>query len=106
MSKVSAVQRALNVFDGSPTKLAAALGDGVLRQHVEHWLKAGKVPEQHCFAVTQLTQVPVWELRPDDWHRIWPMLIGTKGAPKVPAAEIIRTPESNPGERATDKAGA
>lgn len=28
-----------------------------------------------------------WELRPDDWHRIWPELIGTEGAPDVPAEE-------------------
>jgi DNA-binding transcriptional regulator YdaS (Cro superfamily) len=28
-----------------------------------------------------------WDLRPDDWHRIWPELIGTDGAPEVPAAQ-------------------
>ena len=26
-----------------------------------------------------------WDLRPDDWHRIWPELIGAEGAPEVPA---------------------
>ena len=26
-----------------------------------------------------------WELRPADWHRIWPELVGTEGAPAVPA---------------------
>lgn len=25
----------------------------------------------------------LWDLRPDDWHRIWPELIGTEGAPPV-----------------------
>lgn len=25
-----------------------------------------------------------WELRPDDWHKHWPELIGTRGAPAVP----------------------
>lgn len=25
-----------------------------------------------------------WDLRPDDWHRIWPELIGADGAPAVP----------------------
>lgn len=25
-----------------------------------------------------------WHLRPDDWHRIWPELIGTEGAPATP----------------------
>jgi DNA-binding transcriptional regulator YdaS (Cro superfamily) len=24
-----------------------------------------------------------WDLRPDDWHRIWPELIGQAGAPDV-----------------------
>lgn len=26
-----------------------------------------------------------WDLRPDDWHRIWPELVGRKGSPKAPA---------------------
>ena len=25
-----------------------------------------------------------WHLRQEDWHRIWPELIGKKGAPKLP----------------------
>ena len=25
-----------------------------------------------------------WDLRPHDWHRIWPELIGTAGAPPIP----------------------
>jgi DNA-binding transcriptional regulator YdaS (Cro superfamily) len=24
-----------------------------------------------------------WDLRPEDWHRIWPELIGKDGAPRV-----------------------
>jgi DNA-binding transcriptional regulator YdaS (Cro superfamily) len=28
-----------------------------------------------------------WDLRPDDWHRIWPELVGTDGAPAVPAQQ-------------------
>jgi DNA-binding transcriptional regulator YdaS (Cro superfamily) len=28
-----------------------------------------------------------WDLRPDDWHRIWPELIGAEGAPAVPTAQ-------------------
>jgi DNA-binding transcriptional regulator YdaS (Cro superfamily) len=27
-----------------------------------------------------------WDLRPGDWHRIWPELIGTDGAPRVAKA--------------------
>ena len=26
-----------------------------------------------------------WEMFPTDWHRIWPELIATPGAPPVPA---------------------
>ncbi len=29
--------------------------------------------------------VPRWETRPKDWHLIWPELVGTEGAPAVPA---------------------
>lgn len=29
-------------------------------------------------------QVRRWDLRPHDWHRIWPELIGGKGAPAIP----------------------
>lgn len=25
-----------------------------------------------------------WDLRPKDWHRIWPELIGADGAPTIP----------------------
>lgn len=28
-----------------------------------------------------------WDLRPADWHRIWPELITAEGAPPVPAEE-------------------
>jgi len=28
-----------------------------------------------------------WDLRPDDWHRIWPELVGQPGAPTVPAPD-------------------
>lgn len=27
----------------------------------------------------------LWDLRREDWHRIWPELIGASGAPSVPA---------------------
>jgi DNA-binding transcriptional regulator YdaS (Cro superfamily) len=30
-------------------------------------------------------EVKRWDLRPDDWHEIWPELVGAVGAPSVPA---------------------
>ncbi|WP_072243011.1 transcriptional regulator [Thiomonas bhubaneswarensis] len=32
-----------------------------------------------------------WDLRPDDWHLIWPELIDTAGAPAIPTQQR-RTP--------------
>lgn len=29
-------------------------------------------------------EVPEWDLRPADWHLIWPELVGQEGAPDVP----------------------
>lgn len=38
-----------------------------------------------CMRIEEETrkQVRVWDLRPDDWHEIWPMLIGSRGAPRI-----------------------
>jgi DNA-binding transcriptional regulator YdaS (Cro superfamily) len=30
-----------------------------------------------------------WHLRQSDWHQTWPELIGTEGAPAVPAADGV-----------------
>lgn len=38
-------------------------------------------------------QVKRWETRPDDWHVIWPELVGSEGAPDVPRAA---EPEQQP----------
>lgn len=87
MSSHSAIQRAVVFFDGSPTKVAAALAGDVKRQHVEHWIKSGRVPAEHVPALADLTGIPLWEFREHDWYRIWPMVIGTPGAPEVPKTE-------------------
>lgn len=44
---------------------------------------------ENCVDIERVTGglVRRWDLRPDDWHRIWPELIGAEGAPDVPAAE-------------------
>lgn len=52
------------------------------------WLARGVVPVEHCAAIEAAVNggVKRWDLRPDDWHRIWPELIGTEGAPSVAEA--------------------
>lgn len=44
-------------------------------------------PSEHCAAIEHATDGAVmrWDLRPDDWHRIWPELKARKDAPKPPA---------------------
>lgn len=43
-------------------------------------------PAERCAAIEQATSGAVrrWDLRPRDWHRIWPELIGAEGAPALP----------------------
>lgn len=51
---------------------------------------ANRLPSpENCVAIEQSTDGDVrrWDLRVDDWHRIWPELIGADGAPAVPASE-------------------
>lgn len=81
----SAVARAIRLL-GGPVSAARRLG--VERyQTVQSWVREGRVPAPFAPAVADLTGVAVWDQRPDDWYRIWPMLVGTPGAPGAPAAE-------------------
>lgn len=94
-AKATPIQRALAKFDGSATRLAAAVGGGVLRQHVEHWAKSGRVPEKHVRSLSDVSGVPCWDFCPDDWWRIWPDLIGRPGAPAIPSPPEPATPQAN-----------
>lgn len=29
-----------------------------------------------------------WDLRPADWHLVWPELVGVPGAPEIPATSL------------------
>ena len=51
------------------------------------WIDRGRVPIEYCPAIERETGVMRWELRPSDWHRIWPELIGHADAPAVPTQE-------------------
>lgn len=68
MDDQSGIEKALEKFGGSPTKLANAInaaGGSVIRQHIEHWVKAKKVPADKAIEVFSVTGVPVQELAPD-----------------------------------------
>ena len=83
----------LNKYFGSKgslsvAELASRIGasEAQLRQWQHGY--AGRQPSPvNCVAIERETQNRVrrWDLRPGDWHRIWPELIGQKGAPPVEA---------------------
>lgn len=66
------VDRAAKVY-GSQQAMATALG--VTKAAVWQWKDGGRqVPVQHCVSIERETGITRQELRPDDWHLIWPEL--------------------------------
>ena len=71
MAKKTGIQKALDKYDGSPTRLAEAIGGDVLRQHIEHWLKAGVVPAAKAGEVSIVTGISLDQLNPTvNWDSI------------------------------------
>ncbi len=70
---MEALTKAIGVI-GSQRALAERCG--VVQTAVAAWLKRGTVPPEHCALIEQATSGAVTrrELRPTDWHRIWPEL--------------------------------
>jgi DNA-binding transcriptional regulator YdaS (Cro superfamily) len=67
---------------GGVSALAAAIG--VTQSAVSNWRsRGGYVPPEHCASIEHATSGAVTrrDLRPDDWHRIWPELV----TPEFPA---------------------
>lgn len=62
------------------------------RRNVSPWFAEGAryLPPQHCVTIERETFQAVrrWDLRPDDWHRIWPELVGAEGAPPAPETSV------------------
>lgn len=68
---------------GGPSKVAAVIG--VSTQAVCFYRDAKRrMPVEYCAVLSKKSGVARWLLRPDDWHVIWPELVGTEGAPPVP----------------------
>lgn len=78
----------------SVAELRAAAGiksDAQVRQWQHGY--ADRLPSPaNCVAIERATSGAVrrWDLRPTDWHQIWPELIGVDGAPAVSAEELQR----------------
>lgn len=57
---------------------------------LSQWASGARpVPVDRCAQLEATTgrQVMRWDLRPDDWYRHWPELIGADGAPAIPQSE-------------------
>ena len=81
MKQETGIELAVKKFENSPTKLATAIGGTVLRQHVEHWLKAGRVPADKAPDVELASGIPCEQLCPDTR---WEVVRG-KRIPAAPA---------------------
>lgn len=81
----AAVAKAI-ALAGGPAKVAARLGCSV---QAACYYRDGdrKLPERLGAALERLCgeQVRRWHMWPDDWHLIWPELVGSPGAPPEPA---------------------
>jgi DNA-binding transcriptional regulator YdaS (Cro superfamily) len=72
----------------SITALAAAIGVKNVAQ-LRQWQHgyANRIPgPENCVSMEQVTEGAIkrWDLRPADWHLIWPELIGAEGSPAIP----------------------
>ncbi len=81
---------------GGQTALANSIseltGTVVTQQRIRNWLARGdRVPAEYCVAIEQATEAAVTrrDLRPDDWHLIWPDLVESfsQGSPSSVKAE-------------------
>jgi len=76
MEQKTGIELALEKFENSPTKLAQAVGGSVIRQHVEHWLKAGRVPADKAPDVMVASGVDVDLLCPEtNWRAVREMAV-------------------------------
>lgn len=71
---------------GAKVATAAGLPPAFISQ-IAHGQR--KAPALRCPAIVAACggEVQLWDLRPDDWWCIWPMLVGTEGAPPIPQPE-------------------
>ena len=70
-TKKSCIQRAVDMYGGSPSALAAAVGGDVTRQNIEHWLRLNRVPHGRCARLAIVTGISVEALDPlHDWDTV------------------------------------
>jgi DNA-binding transcriptional regulator YdaS (Cro superfamily) len=71
---------------GAQSHLAAAAN--IPAPMLSQWASGTRpIPIERCVQIEHATEGKVmrWDLRPDDWFRIWPELMKAKGAPAIPS---------------------
>ena len=48
------IAQVMEAFSNSPTALADAIGNGVKRQSIEHWMRVGSIPSVHWPAIERV----------------------------------------------------
>lgn len=78
-----------HVIDRLGGTVALARMCGVSPPSASNWRKRG-IPIERCVAIERANPAGVrrWDLRPNDWHEIWPELIGADGAPPIPTPQL------------------
>lgn len=73
--------RSALAITGSLTAIAQTLDVSV--QRLSNWLSRNAVPLEYCARLEKAADGAVmrWDMRPDDWHLIWPELRKHKDAP-------------------------
>jgi DNA-binding transcriptional regulator YdaS (Cro superfamily) len=68
---------------GRTKRLAAGLAPPVSESLVTQWGSGKAVSAERCYPIERFTEGEVmrWDLRPGDWHEIWPELAARPGAP-------------------------
>lgn len=58
-----------------------------------HFWRARGIPLGRCLDIERKNTHGVrrWDLRPNDWHLIWPELVHVDGAPPIPATTEERS---------------
>lgn len=72
--RMNPIQRAIDAL-GSQAQMALALG--VKQPTISEWSRGDRpIPIERCVQIEQATKGAVTrqDLRPNDWHRIWPEL--------------------------------
>lgn len=68
------IERAIRL---ATSQASLANGVGVTQQTVSNWKDGGPIRPEHCSAIERFLGGAVTrkQLRPDDWHLVWPELV-------------------------------